>query len=107
VLGRPSSTRIAAVLLTLVPALLTLSAVGDVAPASAKKSCGTFEVKGLLTDVRVVVNRGKVSCKAARGVMKKLFSDGPNRTIGVWDCIGPQTGFAQCDSGNRRITGHF
>jgi hypothetical protein len=106
VLGRPSTFRIAAVLLILVAALLTL-AVRDVAPASAKKSCGTFEVKGLLTDVRVVVNRGKVSCKTARGVMKKLFSDGPNRTIGVWHCIGPQTGFAQCDSGNRRITGHF
>ena len=57
--------------------------------------------------MRVVVNRGKVSCKTAGEVMRKLFRKGPDPTIGKWDCIGPQTGFAQCDYGNRRITGHF
>ena len=75
--------------------------------AGAKKGCGTFQFAQPRVDVRVVVNRGKVSCKTAGEVMRKLFRKGPNRTIGKWDCIGPQTGFARCDYGNRRITGHF
>src|SRR4051794_11862298 len=102
---RFKSLKIGFALMTLTAAIVVWTAAEGPSRANARTSCGTISSQGF--DVRVIVNRGKVGCKVARGVMKKLFSDGPNRTIGVWDCIGPQTGYAECTSGNRRITGHF
>lgn len=44
---------------------------------------------------------------AGRSAMKELFGGFPDRMIGPWDCTGPQTGFAECTYGNRRITARF
>jgi hypothetical protein len=75
--------------------------------AHAARSCGPFRVEGLRTSVRVYVVRGSVGCATARGVMRSLFAAGSNRTVRGWRCVGPQTGYAACTKGVRRIRASF
>lgn len=79
-----------------------------IATASAKR-CGSFEMPGLLTKVRVRVTKGPVGCTQAYQVMKKLFDRGPGSEPEGWNCIGPQTGYARCSKSDPRrvIVAHF
>ena len=76
-------------------------------PAHAARACGSFRVEGLRTSVRVYVVRGSVGCATARGVMRSLFAGRGGRTVRGWRCVGPQTGYAACTKGPRRIRASF
>jgi hypothetical protein len=66
------------------------------------KNCGTFEFDPF--EVRVKITQGDITCERARHVMEKLFNG--NRPKG-WDCDGPQTGYAVCERGDKKIVGRF
>lgn len=72
-------------------------------PAAASKFCGKFHEAGLLTTVQVYGNR-YVSCRQAKSVMNRRFA---GNTPAGWHCIGPQTGYALCTKGRKRVSAHF
>lgn len=71
--------------------------------ANASRFCDTFREPSLLTQVQVYANR-YVSCDRAVRVMKRRF-DGD--TPAGWSCVGPQTGYAKCTKGRKRVVAHF
>jgi hypothetical protein len=71
--------------------------------AVASRFCGTFQEAGLLTKVQVYANR-YLACGRAIRVMKRRFN---GDTPAGWSCVGPQTGYAKCAKGRRRVVAHF
>ena len=88
----------------LIAASLALTGGGHAAVAA--KSCGTFRVTGLQTQVHVRVVRGHTSCRTARAVLRSLFAHKRTHVRG-WRCVGPQTGYSQCVRRGARIQGLF
>lgn len=85
--------------------LLLLVGIAVLRPntAAASRFCGTFQETGLLTKVQVYGNR-YIACGRAVHVMKRQFS---GDTPAGWSCVGPQTGYAKCTKGRRRVVAHF
>ena len=71
--------------------------------ASASRFCGTFHESGLLSKVQIYGNRF-IRCGRAVKVMKRRFN---GHTPAGWSCVGPQTGYAKCTKGRRRVVAHF
>jgi hypothetical protein len=85
--------------------VLVVTGVALVQPqdAAASRFCGTFREPGLLTKIQVYANR-YVGCDQAIRIMKRRLK---GNTPSGWHCIGPQTGYAKCTKGRKRVVAHF
>jgi hypothetical protein len=68
--------------------------------AAGLRACGSFDFDPFVVRVKATGLR----CGRARHVMEKLFNG--NRPKG-WDCDGPQTGYAVCERGDKKIVARF
>jgi hypothetical protein len=64
--------------------------------AGGLTNCGSFRWEGKAVKVKAT----GLDCDRARHVMGKLWNG--SRPEG-WDCDGPQTGYASCERGDKRI----
>jgi hypothetical protein len=88
-------------------ALVAVAVVfGAPAESPASRSCGSFRIPGLLTSIKVRVQRGSTTCREANRVMHSLFAHKRTAVFG-WRCVGPQTGYSACTKGSAKITGLF
>jgi hypothetical protein len=94
----------AAIAVVAISLIVVASALAD-HRAGGLTSCGTIQWESDEANAHTVkVKATGVDCARARHIMDEVWNG--NGTKG-WDCDGPQTGYARCERGDKKVVGRL